>query len=377
MLIKIVHTSDVHLGVGINWLGEKAEIQKQQIIKTFEKVIDYSIEKKIDIFLVAGDLFDSYRPNSVMVAFVKTMFEKLTSNNIFIAIIPGNHDRLEKISVYKENKLFDPNFGFVFTKPGNNVFNIPIFDVNIFGYAVDKQFGKERPLDELNQFFKNYKKAKYNIGLVHGSLDINNNSKTNYPIDISDISQSEFDYIALGDWHSTLDVSNIKTAWYSGSPELVGRSQLDCGNILYIEIEEQKTKVHKVKIGKRIEKEIKIDIEKFGKEIEQSIIKELSIYSDPNLILTVELVGGRGVFDEYNLEGIKNLLSDKFFLLELRDCTKIKVNNEDLEKYPDTSLIGRYIKTIKKDIEETKNEEERQILEEALFEGIQRILSST
>ncbi len=376
-MIKLVHTSDVHIGSKLNWLGDKSDVQKQQVMYTFEKVVDFAIEKHADVFLVAGDLFDTYTPNSVSIAFVKTLFEKLTAHNIFIALIPGNHDRLEENSVYKDNVLFDTKSGFAFTQPGNNVFNIPALGLNIFGYAVDKQFSKEHPLTELGEFFKKYERARYNIALVHGSLKINKSSAENYPVETSEIADSSFDYIALGDWHSTLDVTNVKSAWYCGSPELVGRSQLDCGNILYVEIDEKGTHVQKIKIGKRKEQEIKIDVEKFGKDIEQSIIKELGLYSNLNLILSVEFVGKRGAFEAFNLDSIKSLLADKFFFLEFKDCTSIKISQEDLEKYPETSLVGRYIKIVNKELEEANDEAEKLILQEALFEGIHRILSST
>lgn len=379
-MIKILHTSDIHIGAKLNWLGEKAAIQKQQILETFERTVDFAIQKKVDLFLIAGDLFDSYSPSTLSIAFVKTQLDKLAANNIYTVLIAGNHDRLEVNSVYKENEFVKANLGICFRDSGCGVINIGSLDLNVFAYSIEKQFSNARPLEEANKMIKQASRAKHNIALIHGGVQMNNSQLTNYPIFTEDIADSQFDYIALGDWHSVLDVSNQKTAWYSGSPEMIAKSQLNCGYVLYIEVDPSlsKPKVEQVKIGRRKLENLKININKF-EDINQGIIQELNLKTDPNLIINVELEGNKSAFEQLQLEQIKALLSDKFFFVDFRDSTQLKITEADLAKYPETTLVGRYIKNIKtalEEIDETQDAHSKEILEEALTEGVQRLLNS-
>ncbi len=375
-MIKILHTSDVHLGAKLNWLGEKSGDQKNQILQTFERTVELAIQKRVDLFLIAGDLFDSFSPHALSISFVKSQFEKLAANNIYTVLIAGNHDRLETNSVLRENEFIKSAKGFCFKNPGCGVINILTLDLNIFAYSVEKQFSNVRPLVEANKLFEQTTKAKFNIGLIHGSVVMNNSQSTNYPIYTEDIASSGFDYIALGDWHSVLDVSNHNKAWYSGSPEMISKSQANCGYVLYIEIDEAATKVEPIKVGSRKIENLKINIDKYADDINQGIINELNARANTNLIINVEIEGKKTAFQQIQFEQLKTLFSDKFFYVDFKDSTQLKITDADLAKYPESTLIGRYVKNIKTALEQTIDDHEKEILEEALGEGVQRILNS-
>ncbi len=84
---------------------------------------------------------------------------------------------------------------------------------------------------------------KARIVLAHGSTqeftspsnDDDNNSTTANLIDINRLPGETFDYIALGDWHGTKQVT--ATAWFSGTPELdrfPKGEEHDQGNVLIV-----------------------------------------------------------------------------------------------------------------------------------------------
>ncbi len=98
-MLKILHTSDVHLGAKLSFLGEKARDHRRQIADTFRAVAKLALARQVDIFFVAGDLFDSGFPAQSYVYLVQEVFAELTSAGIHIAVIPGNHDRLEEGSI--------------------------------------------------------------------------------------------------------------------------------------------------------------------------------------------------------------------------------------------------------------------------------------
>src|SRR5687768_4789874 len=58
-MLRIIHTADVHLGARHDDLGEQASAQRERQFAAFTAAIDLAIAEKADLFLIAGDLFDS------------------------------------------------------------------------------------------------------------------------------------------------------------------------------------------------------------------------------------------------------------------------------------------------------------------------------
>ena len=57
--MRILHCSDIHLGRRIAGAsGDFSNTRFDDYFNAFDYVIEYSIENNIDIFVVAGDLFD-------------------------------------------------------------------------------------------------------------------------------------------------------------------------------------------------------------------------------------------------------------------------------------------------------------------------------
>ena len=58
-MLRIVHTADVHLGARHDDLGEQASAQRERQFAAFKATVDLAIAEKVDLVLIAGDLFDS------------------------------------------------------------------------------------------------------------------------------------------------------------------------------------------------------------------------------------------------------------------------------------------------------------------------------
>ena len=58
-MLRIIHTADVHLGARHDDLGEQASAQRERQSAAFVATIDLAIAEKVDLVLIAGDLFDS------------------------------------------------------------------------------------------------------------------------------------------------------------------------------------------------------------------------------------------------------------------------------------------------------------------------------
>ena len=58
-MLKLIHTADVHLGARHDDLGEQAATQRERQFAAFRATVDLAIAEKVDVMLIAGDLFDS------------------------------------------------------------------------------------------------------------------------------------------------------------------------------------------------------------------------------------------------------------------------------------------------------------------------------
>lgn len=91
-VVKILHTADNHLDPKLSYLGVKAMERREDFLKAFRRVVEYALERKPHLFLVAGDLFDSVNPRNPVRTHVIRAFRKLHSEGVRVVAIAGNHD---------------------------------------------------------------------------------------------------------------------------------------------------------------------------------------------------------------------------------------------------------------------------------------------
>ena len=96
--MRFFHVADVHLGaepdVEFPW-GKK---RKEEIWESFRRLVVRAEEEKIDLFLIAGDLFHR-QPLLRELKEVNYLFSTLTRTKV--VLIAGNHDYRKKGSFYE------------------------------------------------------------------------------------------------------------------------------------------------------------------------------------------------------------------------------------------------------------------------------------
>jgi len=86
--MKVLHTSDWHLG--IRFLGKDRESEQQ---KTLDWIISTIKSEKIDVLIIAGDIFDTGTPSNTARKLYFSFLRKLLKTDCSHAvIIGGNHD---------------------------------------------------------------------------------------------------------------------------------------------------------------------------------------------------------------------------------------------------------------------------------------------
>ncbi len=85
-----LHTADIHLDSAFSarFDAECAAQRRHELIRVVSDMAD--IAKELDIWLIAGDLFDGKNVSAETVAFLKRRFSEMPDTQIFIAA--GNHD---------------------------------------------------------------------------------------------------------------------------------------------------------------------------------------------------------------------------------------------------------------------------------------------
>ncbi|WP_025274080.1 metallophosphoesterase family protein [Haloglycomyces albus] len=85
--MRILHTSDWHVGVS---LKGRARLDEQR--RVFSEIVDVAREKKPDLVIVAGDLYDSASPSSAAQKVLTSALSALRSTGAEVVAVAGNHD---------------------------------------------------------------------------------------------------------------------------------------------------------------------------------------------------------------------------------------------------------------------------------------------
>src|SRR3954453_18427577 len=104
-MLRIIHTADVHLGARHDDLGEQAAAQRERQFAAFKATVNLAVAEKVDLFLSAGDLFDSNVQPRRSVERVAAELRRLVDARIRTVIIPGTHDVLDRASIYRAYDL--------------------------------------------------------------------------------------------------------------------------------------------------------------------------------------------------------------------------------------------------------------------------------
>ncbi|MCW3052308.1 MAG: putative nuclease SbcD, partial [Chthonomonadales bacterium] len=92
-MITAIVTSDNHLGAYYaRFRPERLGQRRRRLQEGFGRVVDAALERRVDLFLHAGDLFDRPDPRNAERHFVASQFKRLQEAGIPVLAIAGNHD---------------------------------------------------------------------------------------------------------------------------------------------------------------------------------------------------------------------------------------------------------------------------------------------
>ena len=351
-MLRLLHTADVHLGARHTDLGEQAAAQRERQFAAFKATVDLAIAEKVDVFLIAGDLFDSNTQPRRSVERVAAELKRLVAAKIRTVVIPGTHDVYDRSSLYRVHDLAvlagsgeDDDLVTVLT-PDRPSVHLAACDVIVHGPVFATKRAPHSPLRDLK--VTGGDGATWHVGMVHGSLAIPDRTDRDEVVFArEEIDASGLDYLALGHWHSTQQGTAGGTTWaYAGAPEPVAVTQDGAGKVLLVELNEvnaaRTVTVEERAVGRtRFEK---LDIDAATVADQPAVIAAILEKADPDLVLDTRLTGVRPDELDLSTDEIEEQLKGSFLKLRVRDQSIPALTEGGLPS-PDT-IPGAFIRNV-------------------------------
>lgn len=351
-MLRLLHTADVHLGARHADLGEQAAAQRERQFAAFQASIELAIAEKIDVVLIAGDLFDSNTQPRRSVERVAAELKRLAAARIRTVIIPGTHDVYDRASLYRVHDLAalagsteDDDFVTVLT-PDRPSVHLGACDVIVHGPVFATKRAPHSPLRDLK--VSPGDGATWQVGMVHGSLAIpDKTDRDEVVVTRAEIEATGLDYLALGHWHSAQQGKAGATTYaYAGAPEPVAVTQDGAGKVLLVELEE-KAGARTVTIDERVVGKTrfeKLDIDAAGLADQPALVDLIATRADPDLVLDARLTGICPDELDISIDEVEERLRGRFLKLRVRDLS-MPALTEGVLPSPDT-IPGAFIRNV-------------------------------
>ncbi len=372
-MLRLLHTADVHLGARHADLGEQAAAQRERQFAAFRATVDLALAERVDVVLVAGDLFDSNTQPRRSVERVAAELRRLADGAIRTVVIPGTHDVYDGASVYRAYDLAalaglppDADRIVVLTPERPDVV-IRELDLAVHGRVFATKRAPRSPLAGFDVAGDD--RATWHVGMIHGSLHIPERTEHDEVVFTSDeVAGSHLDYLALGHWHSTQRGRAGATVWaYSGAPEPVAVDQDKAGNVLLVALEQRDRGRHVAVEERRVGRTRFERLDVAATEIpgQPALVEQIVARADPDLVLDVRVTGVRP--DELDLspDEVEREVAARFFRVRVRDASTAALPEGPLPP-PDT-IAGALVRDLEAEIAEreaaSRDDEAREVRE--------------
>jgi len=351
-MLRVLHTADVHLGARHADLGDAAAAQRERQFAAFSASVDLALAEKVDLFLIAGDLFDSNTQPRRSVERVAGELARLAGARVRTVIIPGTHDVYDRSSIYRAYDLAvlagtQPADEMVTVlTPGRPWIHLEACDVVVHGPVFATKRAPHSPL--LGLAAVETPPATWTIGLLHAALNIpGRTDQDEVVITTDEIAASGLDYLALGHWHSAqVAKAGAVTYAYAGAPEPVAVDQDRAGKVLLVTLDERDgtryVTVDKRTVGRTEFQHLEVDAATV--ESQPALVTRLKAAASPDMVLDVRLIGVRR--DELDVEAaeVEDALRGAFLRVRVRDLSQPALSEGLLP--PAETIAGAFIRNV-------------------------------
>ncbi len=352
--MKFIHIADVHLGAkpdrGRTWSDTRTE----EIDESFENIIRKCEADKIDLLLIAGDLFNSI-PTEKQLKALDLRLRRLSVTKT--VIIAGASDYIAAGSPW-EGFEFDSD---TVVLPKDKATNAYLKELNVC--ITGCSYGKAEYEDKILERMKPGRTGAYNILLGYGGDD------KHMPFSKEKLARLGFNYIALGRSHKPQHILKNKIA-YSGSLEPI--NYRDTGRRGYIlgEVDDEgNTTIKWTPSNKRsyVNMAFTLAPEHTNTDILNVIEEQIKKLGVDN-IYRILLKGRINSELEINISA----LSRQYLVNEVIDRTERDYDANELYINNESNVVGRFIDKLAVD----GDDEAHEMRQKALLYGLEAILKT-
>ncbi|HZT26571.1 MAG TPA: metallophosphoesterase [Pseudolabrys sp.] len=227
--MRFVHSADWQIGKVFKQFGAKEEALRQARLAAIERLGDFARANGAAHILVAGDVYDNEAPSPVT---LRAPIERMKRfPDIHWHLLPGNHDPHRPEGLWDRLvQLGLPAHIHLHLTP------VPVA-LDDAAFLLPAPLTRKTELDDITAWMDKAPTPQgvLRIGIAHGSItNFGSEGEAANPIDPGRPKSAGLDYLALGDWHRTLQVG--PAAWYAGTPEADRPGSQERGSALLIEI---------------------------------------------------------------------------------------------------------------------------------------------
>ena len=286
--IRFLHVADLHLDSPFKGISSIPKNRwndiRQSTFQAFQNMINFAVESKPDFVLIVGDIYDGENRSLRAQHLFQKGMEALNVENIPVFICHGNHDHLS----------------------GNWArFQLPE-NVHVFGEAVETKIltsqddtvhitgfsYKERHiLEPMHSYYPIAKQGEIHIGMLHGSVEGNNEHDVYAPFRKSDLLEKGYHYWALGHIHKRQIIHSDPPIVYPGNTQSRHRNERGIKGFYEVSLFNNQAELVFVPSAAFIYDELTIDCADLihANELITFIEYELTSYSQKNGIAIIEL----------------------------------------------------------------------------------------
>lgn len=369
MSVKIVHLADAHLGAPLANFGDYAETRRRERDEAFRRAIGIAIEERAHAVVIAGDLFDTWRPEAPTVNLARRELARLREAGIPAIAVPGTHDSLvHRDCVYRVETL---PFHHLFTDP---TFADPIAlevagtRVTFYGIAYDPERSGEgwASLERADD-------GGIHVAIAHAACRFNPEwpiGPEDLPFEEGDLAKTGMDWVALGHYHNltTFDDGDRAVGAYPGSLE--GRDWTETGprHVLVIEWSEPGASpaVRPVEVHSRLLETA--DVDASGLADQREIAEAIRQACDPETLWRVTLAGEPEIVPRPR--EIEAEIGPAYGHLAIRDETTLVTSRLLEERCEEETVRGEFFRRLLERREEAEADRERAVADRAIKLGL-------
>ncbi|MDG4560630.1 MAG: DNA repair exonuclease [Candidatus Competibacter sp.] len=213
--MRFLHAADLHLDSPLRGLdryeGAPVDEVRGATRRAFENLIAVARHERVDLVVIAGDLYDGDWPDYNTGLFFIKGVAQLAEEGIPVAIVRGNHDAASRLT--KALRLPANVHQFADASPETKPF------ANI-GIAVHGQsFATAAVTDDLAAGYPRPLAGYFNLGLLHSALDGRPGHDPYAPTTLDVLRGKGYDYWALGHVHAAEIVCREPWVVYPGNTQ--------------------------------------------------------------------------------------------------------------------------------------------------------------